>query len=831
MTTRLALACAALALAPAALAQSSVAVDRARGLPVGLSVPGTVAGAEEPTAVSVNPAGLGFVDGFTLQYFYQHGRDDSGGNGVYLGVPLGPLVPGLALEWMSPTGSPRYLRSTLGLALGFGQTFSLGYTWAFYSSPDPALDALFSMDAGATLRPFRFLSLGASVLGMQARLAGQSLPVRYAFGGALRGGDGLAQLDLDLNADDQGRGAFITRNLQTTLSVNLELGLSLQAQALFPLREAQGALGATVYQLGLGLQQPHFGAVVAWNAVDDFGAPDSSGLVGLRLSARRYARSWLRRIQSLDLARELQRPSPIALIFGAEPDPYGTLLRRLRELRDDPSVSALVLRVGDELPLREGRIEELRAALLSVRETKPVVAYLAGGGTREYWLATAAGEILAPPASVVTVNGLSSTRIFLKEGLSKLGVAFEAVTVGRYKSTPEILTRSGPSEPQREVVASLLDDRFGRLVRGVAEARRLPEARVRELVDQGVFTAEEARHQGLVDATLWPDQLEERLRAQGVGGFLATGLDTSGPRGARRWGPRPAVAVIRVEGAITAGRSRIDPFGGTIAGAETLTRALASAAGDGSVRAIVLRLESPGGDGFASAEIWRAVREARRKGKPVVASMGDVAASGAYLVAAGADEILAEPSTLTGSIGVFALKADLSGLLQKLGVGIASDQRGEKARIDSVLKPWSPEERRLLERQLGSFYQQFVEAVAEGRKLPPPAVEEAAQGRVWTGAQALERRLVDRLGSLDDAVALAEQRAGLARGQAEVRRVDPRAGFPDDIAAGLGSLAAEGQALRALAEKLPEVRAASLLSEMGPVLALPPDWLGPAAER
>ncbi len=828
MNARLAAACAALALAPAALAQSSLAVDQARGLPVGLAVPGTVAGAEEPTAVSVNPAGLGFVDGFALQYFYQHGRDDSGGNGVYLAVPLGPLVPGLALEWLSPTGSPRYLRSTLALALGFGQVFSLGYSWAFYSSPDPAWDALFSMDAGATLRPFRFLSLGASVLGMQARLAGQSLPVRYAFGGALRCRDGLAQLDVDLNADDQGHGAFITRSLQTTLSVSLDLGLSLQAQVLFPFREAQGALGATVYQLALGLQQPHFGAVVAWNAVGDFGAPDSSGLVGLRLSARRYAHSWIRHVQSLDLARELERPSAIALLLGAEPDPYGTLLQRLRELRDDPSVSALVLRI-DDLPLREGRVEELRAALASVREKKPVYAYLAGGGTREYWLATAAGEILAPPASVLTVNGLASTRIFLKEGLSKLGVAFEAVTAGRYKTAPEILTRSAPSEPEREVVASLLDDRFSRLVRGVSQARRLPEARVRELVDQGVFTAEEARRQGLLDATVWPDQVEERLRAQGVGGFLATQLDTSGPREARRWGPRPAVAVIRVEGAITSGRSRVDLFGGTIAGAETLTRALRAAAGDGSVRAIVVRLESPGGDGFASAEIWRAVREARRKGKPVVASMGDVAASGAYLIASGADEILAEPSTLTGSIGAFALKADLSGLLQKLGVGLASDQRGQKARIDSPLKPWTPEERRLLERQLASFYQQFVEAVAEGRRLPPAAVEEAAQGRVWTGAQALERRLVDRLGSLDDAVALAEQRAGLSRGEAEVRRVDLRAGFPDEVAAGLGSLASEGQALRALAEKLPEVRAASLLSEMGPVLALPPEWVGQGA--
>ena len=831
MTARLALACAALAVAPAALAQSTVSIDRARGLPVGLAVPATVAGADEPTAVAVNPAGLGFVDGFTLQYFFEDGREDFSGNGLYLAAPLGPLVPGLSFEWVTPAGSPRYLRTNLALALGFGQVFSMGYAWAFYASPHPAWADLFSMDAGLAWRPFRFLSLGASALGLQARLAGQSLPVRFAFGGALRYDDGLLQLGLDVNADDQGHGAFITRSLVATFSVDLKLGLTLQAQALLPLHAAQGPLASNVYQIAVGVQQPHFGATVSTNAVDDLTSRNSSDLVGVRLSTRRYGYSVFRHIQVLDLGRELERPSPLALLLGAERDPYGALLQRLRELRDDPSVSALVVRI-DDLPLREGRIEELRAALGSVRTRKPVHAFLAGGGTREYWLATAAGEIYAPPASMVTLNGLASTRVFLREGLGKLGVAFEAVTVGRYKSAPEALTRSAPSEAEREMVASLLDDRFGRLVRGVAEARKLPEPRVRELVDQGIFTAEEARQQGLVDATLWPDQVEERVKAAGAGGLLASRLDGGQRRAAERWGPRPAVAVVRIEGAIASGRSRLDPLGGAIAGAESVSRAIKAAADDDSVKAIVLRIESPGGDGFASAEIWRAVREARRQGKPVVASMGDVAASGGYLVAAGADLIVAEPSTLTGSIGVFALKADLSGLLGKLGVALASEQRGQKARLDSPVKPWTAEERRLLERQLDWFYRQFVDAVAEGRKLPREAVEQAAQGRVFTGAQALERKLVDRLGSLADAVALAEKRAGLSRAdEAEIRRVDPRAGFAEEVFTGLESLAAEVQPLSALAAKLPEVRAASLLSEMGPVLALPPDWLGEAAGR
>lgn len=829
MSPRLAFACAALILARAALAQSAVVVDRARGLPVGLAVPGTVAGADEPNAVAVNPAGLGFVDGATLQYAFEGGRGDFSGNGLYLAAPIGPLVPGLSLEWISPAGSPRYRRTNLALALGFGQVLSLGYAWSFYASPDPTWDNLFSMDAGLTWRPFRALSLGASALGLEARLAGQRLPVRYVLGGALRHRDGLLQVGVDLVSDDEGRGGFATRSLAATLSTDLQVGLTIQAQALFPVREAQGPLGATVYQVALGLRQPHLGVVASAAGAGGRSWP-SSDLVGLRLSASRYGYSLLRHVQVLDLGHELVRPSPLAILLGAEPDPYGALLQRLREIRDDPSASALVVRIG-EVPLGEGRIEELRAALASVRAEKPVYAFLAGGGTREYWLASAAGQVYASPASVVSLTGIASTRFFLREGLGKLGVAFEAVVVGRYKSAPEALTRSAPSEAEREMATSLLDDRFGRLVRDVAEARRLPEARVRELVDQGIFTAEEARAAGLVDAALWPDQVEERVRASGAGGRFSSRLDGR-RRAAQRWGPRPAVAVIRLEGAIAPGRSRLDPLaGGAVAGAESVVRALRAAADDGAVKAIVLRLESPGGDGSASAEIWRAVREARRR-KPVVASMGDVAASGAYLVAAGADLVVAEPSTLTGSIGVFALKADLSGLLAKLGVALASDQRGRRARIDSAVKPWTPDERRALERQLGWFYQQFVDIVAEGRALPRPAVEAAAQGRVFTGAQALERRLVDRLGSLADAVALAERRAGLDRADdPEVRRIDPRDGFGDQVLTGLESIAGGAPPLRALAAKLPEVRAASLLSEMGPVLALPSEWLGAADGR
>jgi protease IV len=826
---RKALCAAALALAAATGRAQEIALDRARGLPVGLAVPSSAAGAEEPSALAVNPAGLGFVGGATFQYFFEGGQAGSlSAHGAYLAVPLGIVVPALSLEWVSPGDrGPRYRKTCLGLAVAAGQVFSIGFAWNWFSSPDPALDKLFGMDVGLTLRPLRQLSLGAAALGIEERLAGRKLPVRFDFGAAVRLFDDSATISSDLYADDQGRGDFRVGRAAVGIDLDLRWGVGLRAQYLFPVRSgAAGLDAARAVQLVLTLNQPHAGVSFGYDSVARSGQPDSSALFGLRISSQRYrGYSPLRTVPVVDLQQALRRPSPVALLLGADPDRFGALLRRLEDVRADPGVAGLVVKIGP-LPVREGRVDELRAALASVKARKPVLAYLIGGETREYFLTTAASEVYAPPGSLVVVNGLASSSLFLRDGLARLGVAFEAVAAGRYKTAPEALTRSGPSDAEREVTASLLDDRFARLARGIAAARGLSEARVRELVDVGAFTTEEARQAGLIDGALWPDQLEERARVRSGGASIAGRVDEGPLRAAERWGPRPYVAVVRVEGAIASGRSRTEPLSGmAIAGSETLEPLLRRLARDDSVKAIVVRVESPGGDGFASDLIWHALQEARQKGKPVVASLGDVAASGGYLVAAGADAIVAEPSTLTGSIGVFVLKADLSGLLAKLSLNVAADQRGANARIASAVKPWSPEERKLVERQVEAFYGEFVAKVADGRRLPREEVERVAQGRVWTGEQALARRLVDRLGTLADAVALARELAGRGGDDLEARRVEAAAGLGEGLAAGLESLAAEQGALRAVASKLPELRAASLLSEMGPVLALPTPWL------
>jgi protease-4 len=800
---------------------------RARGDPVGMAVPGaSVAGAEEPTALEVNPAGIGFVGDLTLQYFHE-GRSSTGqaGDGFWLAAPIGALVPAVSMQWLRPPGGggSRFRKTTLGLALS-GRPGSLALAWNFYNSPDRELDELGSFDAGLTVRPWRHLSFGASALGMTARLGERRLPVRYDFGVATRLWRDTLTLSADLLTDDQARNDLTLNAAAFGVGVELGVGVALQFQLQIPLHRGQsGTAGANYAQLALTFNGAHVGITAAGGG--GHGA-ERTWLVGARLSAQRYRTPTFpgSTVPQLDLSESLSRAR--SLVFGDDRDRHGALLRRLAQVRDDASLPALAVRI-DSLPVGQGRIEELRSLLLEVKARKPVVAYLVGGGMKEYYLASAASLVLAPPSAELFPNGLSSSTPFIRDGLAKIGVAFDVVVVGRYKNAPETLVRQDMSDAQREATDRILDDLFARQVRDIAAARGLDEARVRELVDTGVFSAEQARAAKLIDAVAWPDEVEQALSDRlGHRARLASHWERAEERAAQRWGPRPAIAVVRVEGALAMGKSRSGPFGfGGIAGSETIAALVKRAAADGGVVAIVLRVDSPGGDVLASDLIWREVMQARRAGKPVIASMGDLAASGGYLVSVAADAIVAEPSTLTGSIGVFAVKPDISGLLGKIGVAAVTVKRAQHADLQSLTRRWTVEERKLVEKQVLGFYELFLSRVKEGRRLPREALDRIAGGQVWTGAQALERGLVDRLGSLEDAIHLAKEKAGFSPGEdLEVRPFEPDRGFLNALA---GSLApSEDNPLGALAAELPELRAAALLLEMGPLVALPPGWIG-----
>ena len=828
---RLSFLAAALSAFPAA-AQVLNAAQHQLHVPAGLALPVLGAAvAEEPAGIGTTPAAPGFVRELAFQFFRERDEhEDSIADGLYLAAGAGPLGVGYGIEWVrpGPAGGSRYRKNTLALSLGDGRRSSLGVGWNRFSSPDPAVDAFASWDLGLTLRPSRHLSVGLAMLGRGAYLDGVRQPVRYDLGLATRLLDDRVTLSADLLADDRRRDDFHATHLAFGAGAEVLADVVLGAQVTFPLESDRGLPRDPSFFALLGWNAPHFGL-----SAGAIGTPRPSGGMadvaygGVRVSGERYRAAASRRdMPRIDVDDEL-RPRRFLLFTIGDRDPYGRLLRRLAALRSDPEVGAVLVKI-DGLPLGAGRIEELRAAIAAIRGRKPVLAYLTGGGTREYWLATAATGIAVPPGSTLDVSGLSTSRLFLRDAFARLGVSFDVIARGGYKSAPEPLVRSGSSPEAREMTNAILDDVFGRFVGDVASARRLAPDRVRSLVDQGLLSSDEAKKAGLVDQVAWPDELEAwagHLAKRRV--RLKDAYAPEPERIAQRWGQRPVVEIIRVAGTIVPGKSRPGPGGGeALAGAETLAGQIHRAAGDREVKAIVLRVDSPGGDGLASDLVWREVVRARAR-KPVVASMGDVAASGGYLVAVGADAVVAEPSTLTGSIGVFAAKPDLSGLLAKLSLSREAFTRGENAQVASVAKPWTASERRAVEKQIDGFYGLFLDRVAEGRKLPRSEVEALAGGRVWTGKQAFDRKLVDRLGSLEDAVALARERARLGGpDDVEVRRTGSAAGPREAVEGTLAALAPPDPLAAAVAA-LPEVRALALLSEMGPVLALPPEWVLP----
>ncbi|TMA20690.1 MAG: signal peptide peptidase SppA, partial [Deltaproteobacteria bacterium] len=378
--------------------------------------------------------------------------------------------------------------------------------------------------------------------------------------------------------------------------------------------------------------------------------------------------------------------------------------------------------------------------------------------------------------------------------------------VGAYKNAPDLFTRSGMSGEQREVESSLLDDLYGRYVRRISDARHLDERKVKSLLDEGILKPGEAVQAGLIDGLVYPDQLEEEAgKVLGANVTLKKiGTDQPAERDLR-WGRRRRIAVVRVEGNIARGEGGRDPFGAVrVAGSDAIVRRIRRAADDASVAAIVVRIDSPGGDGTASDLIWRELVRARKeKKKPVIASMGDVAASGGYYVAAGADAIFAGPATITGSIGVFVGHFDASELFGKLGLNLVTIKRGESADLFHPQRSLTDHERKTLQAWVDDFYELFVTRVAEARGLTSADVHRVAQGRIWTGSQALERRLVDRLGGLEEALAEARRRAGFAADE-EVE-VDDEEAVSVDLTSFAGATALEAvpfgfgpRALRAL---------------------------------
>src|SRR6516164_5256318 len=457
----------------------------------------------------------------------------------------------------------------------------------------------------------------------------------------------------------------------------------------------------------------------------------------------------------------------LRLLLGSEPS-LRDVLDGIETASSDPRVKVLLARVGDD-ELGLGRTQELRDAIAAFRAKGKFALAFAdsfgefGPGTRPYYLATAFDEIYLQPMGNVGLTGLYAEVPFFKGTLDLLGIVPEFDHREEFKTAMNSLTETKMTPPHREEVDALLASIGGQIIHGIAEGRKLPEAEVREAIDRGPLLADEARQAKLVDRLGYRDEVLAQARAHARSGAELTGLTTYLDRAGRPHREGSTIALIYGSGLIQRAASSANPLTeSNVMAATEITRAFRAAVRDPAVRAILFRIDSPGGSVVASESIWREVVFARERGKPVVVSMGDVAGSGGYYVAAAADKIVAEPATLTGSIGVLAGKLVVSDLFRKLGMSTDSAQIGANAAMYSITSDFSARAHSRLEAFLDATYRGFKDHVASGRHMTQEAVEEVAKGRVWTGEEAKTRGLVDELGGYSAAIRLAKEAAKIS---------------------------------------------------------------------
>src|SRR3989441_4384005 len=470
---------------------------------------------------------------------------------------------------------------------------------------------------------------------------------------------------------------------------------------------------------------------------------------------------------------------PIRKLFGGQPQSLSSLLAQFRKAKVDKRISAVLLDI--DMP-EEGwaKAEEIRAAIADFRTSgKPVYAFMEMGLNKDYYIASACDRVFLPPPGDLFTIGLAADVMFFRGSLDKLGIYPDIFHIGKYKTAADMFTQKQMTDAHREFMNSLLDDLFGRFVEAIAKARNKSPEEVKALIDNAPYNAAQAKDAGLIDGALYRDEVEKELKKRlgyedsdelhiaKAGDYRQISQESLGLNKGEK------IAVVYAAGDIVSGKSEFGGSGETTIGSDSLVKTLEEARDDRGVKAIVLRIDSPGGSGLASDIIWRAIESVKEK-KPVVVSMSDVAASGGYYIACNANKIVAEPSTITGSIGVLAGKPVVKGLYDWLGITNEYVLRGQNAGMFRESEKFSDSERKKWLEFLGATYDDFTSKVAKGRKKEQTYIDSIGQGRVWTGQQGKERGLVDEYGGLDKAIEIAKQLAKIPAEQSIQRVIMPK---------------------------------------------------------
>jgi protease-4 len=770
------------------------ALAQAGPLPV-VGLPATsIVDVEDASAIQVNPAAMLRLSGPNFVYHGTFAAEMGAqtavpGSAFWLALPLGPTaalgfgyqeIPKVGLAWpRDPAEEVLMDRFTISFA-GGDRAFSTATSVHFIGSDnDDVLRSLTSWDMGLQASPMPYVQFGATLTDFtEPRLKGDrrakrlQAPLQARLGLGIRpgtdrltlAGEALMRDDGDDNPYAGARGSV---RIELPEGLHLRGGVDIDQDESF---SASVTVGFDLANLGVA------GGTFLRDEGDGKARSDAVSIT-VRASAERYPALFgpSAGLVELSLSGSLpERRRPGLFSAGSGPTLPGTLLL-LDRMRQDPDVGGVLLRIHG-LAIGFAQAQEIRSALDRLRAAgKKVLAHVTTADHKGYLIASAADEVRMHPGGSLMLLGLSTSHSFIAKGLSRIGVEADFIRIGKWKTAPDALTREDMSEAHREAENALLDAAFAGLVSGIATGRGKSEADVRTWIDEGPYDSSFAKEKGLVDAVGHWDEWREQL-IDDAGHRILTDYGERRPH-VRQWGKIRRIAIIHVDGAITSGEDQSLPLVGThTSGAATLGRALDGAREDDSVVAVVLRVNSPGGSATASETIYRHAKLLADE-KPLIISMGNVAASGGYYIAAAGHHILADPGTITGSIGIFAGKINLRGLWDLLSIRRETLKRGKRADILSSDRAFTEEEKAVLLDRLTRSYKLFTSRVAEGRKMSQEEVDTVAQGRVWIGSDAKERKLVDQLGGLLEAIEEARTRAGLEEGDSVEIVELPRSSF------------------------------------------------------
>jgi len=747
-----------------------------------LPVPGrSVASNDQSSAIAQNPANLAFLPAAELRWTWirtgQASPNPLRGHAFDLGLPLFlGLSTGLRLDWVRPPeGAPipftmpgpdgaeqqSYRWLTWALALKLTDGFSLGGSIQHASSANPLLDDLTSYSLAVSLRPSPYygLSIVGRDLNSPSSAAGAHVPMSVDVGLALRP-TGRRHFEVGVEArhyrdwytvpedpSSRRRGQWVPR---ATVGVDVPYVGRLRGEvsASDPITKGRKVYTAMAgLELGLGTSSYEGGAIFGTGVGGQRGAGFYTGL-------------------ALHAYRAPGLPEPAyALTIRVEETPgargHVALLRQLWQLARDDRLEAVVLELRAEPATSLARAEELGDAIRLLRANgKKVICHFEDAKGRSLFACSQADRIVVNPAGGIRFAGLRTQYMYYADLLSKLGIQAQFVRVGDHKSAPEAFTRNGPTEVTRADHLELLHQFQTGFLDTVGGGRRIPVKELQERIARGPFFAQEAVDAGLVDGLAFDDEIEKVVE-EVVGRRVRVLDEPPTPSAPERFGAQRKIALVYIDGDIVDGHSRNVPlFGTRLVGSYTIAKTLEQLRDDPQYGAVVIRIDSPGGSSLASDVMWREALLTSQK-KPVIVSMGSIAASGGYYIASAAPLIYANPLTLTGSIGIFYGKADVSELLRKIGVSVETYKTAPRADAESLYRPFTPDEMKELERKVWQFYEVFLDRVAQGREMTKEQVDAVGRGKVWTGQQALEHGLVDRLGGIRQALDAARQLGNL----------------------------------------------------------------------